>query len=517
MAPTPGQLDTRDALAVIGDALDRVDPDRGRLPDAERLALVQEARVLAGRLDALLCALLAEADRAESSRRASGTPSSSWLALTGNLSKKESAGLLYKARAVTGNPDVRDAALSGRIGVGQARAIATVLDDLPPQLTPAQRDQAAQVLVGMASRLDAAGITAAASDVLRTVAPEDSAELLAERLQRQAEAAHRKRALTFYRDNQGSVTFRGSLPAVAAEGWIAIIDAHVESKRRTALEARDPAAPILTPEQRRADGLIDMIHDHQSRRLAPTAGGDRPRVVVTLDYDRLRDRAIEAGVIHGGQQIGAGDLRRLCCDADLIPAVLGGPSTPLDLGTRRRLVTPSLRGALTLRDGGCVFPGCDTHPTACQAHHITPWWLGGPTALSNLVLLCQHHHGLVEPAKYGIRDQWGIRLDAQGIPELVPPRRFDAHQTPIRHQRFRRPRDAESDRPAAAGFLTTSGQKPMALDASPPDPSPLADGGVVDTPAPVTERTTPPFQRHGPTGIGWHAPAAQCCARVPGG
>jgi hypothetical protein len=57
----------------------------------------------------------------------------------------------------------------------------------------------------------------------------------------------------FSRDGKGSVTFSGSLPLVDGEAWIAIVDAYTESRRRTALEERDPLATSLTPQQRRAD------------------------------------------------------------------------------------------------------------------------------------------------------------------------------------------------------------------------------------------------------------------------
>ncbi|MGV8844979.1 MAG: hypothetical protein ACOH1W_00705, partial [Tessaracoccus sp.] len=50
--------------------------------------------------------------------------------------------------------------------------------------------------------------------------------------------------------------------------------------------------------------------------------------------------AEKAGVLATGTEIAAGDLRRLCCDADLMPAVVGGPSEILDVGQTQRLVTP---------------------------------------------------------------------------------------------------------------------------------------------------------------------------------
>ena len=88
----------------------------------------------------------------------------------------------------------------------------------------------------------------------------------------------------------------------------------------------------------------------------PRKWGDRPRIVVTVDYTKLAADATGAGLVGDGEPLSAGDLRRLCCDADLLPAVLGGPSTVLDVGRDHRLVPPDLRAALVLRDGVVCSP-----------------------------------------------------------------------------------------------------------------------------------------------------------------
>jgi len=76
-----------------------------------------------------------------------------------------------------------------------------------------------------------------------------------------------------------------------------------------------------------------------------------------------------------------------------LPPVLGGaPSRPLDLGRATRVVTPTQRSALAVRDGGCVFPGCGRPLAWCEAHHIWHWLEGGPTALDDLALVCRAQH-----------------------------------------------------------------------------------------------------------------------------
>ena len=209
-----------------------------------------------------------------------------------------------------------------------------------------------------------------------------------------------------------------------------------------ALDAIDPQSEYVTPAMRRADALLAMAHHHSQTALAPSHGGDRPRIVITLAYETLAGVAAQAGVLAGqltatGEPVPAGVLRQLLCDADLLPAVLGGASEVLDVGRTRRLVTPPIRTALELRDQGCIFPGCDKPPQDCHAHHLTPWWAGGRTSLSNLVLACAHHHGIIEPGHDPTADRWHARVGDDGTAEVIPPLRVDPNQRPRRHARLR--------------------------------------------------------------------------------
>src|SRR5262249_21485986 len=102
-----------------------------------------------------------------------------------------------------------------------------------------------------------------------------------------------------------------------------------------------------------------------------------------------------APVLGSGEPVGAAAARRLACDAEVIPAVLGSLSEPLDVGRATATVPDGLRHGLCVRDGGGRFPGCDRPAVECLAHHVRHWADGGATALDNLVLLCEAHHGLV--------------------------------------------------------------------------------------------------------------------------
>lgn len=144
-----------------------------------------------------------------------------------------------------------------------------------------------------------------------------------------------------------------------------------------------------------------------------------------------------AAQLLSGERVPAGVLRRWLCDAELLPVVLGGESVVLDVGRARRFATPAQRVALTVRDRGCVFPGCDTPAPLCEAHHIEQWHTGGPTDLANLALLCWHHHAVCEPGRPA-RDQWLIKM-VDGVPAAIPPARLDPTRRPRTHERFLKP------------------------------------------------------------------------------
>jgi HNH endonuclease len=85
------------------------------------------------------------------------------------------------------------------------------------------------------------------------------------------------------------------------------------------------------------------------------------------------------------------------------------------------VATPAQRRALAARDGGCLFPGCDTPPIWCEPHHWLIHWLdGGPTDLDNLALLCRRHHRFVHEGG------WRMTQDHHGGFTFTPPARAPA-------------------------------------------------------------------------------------------
>src|SRR5690348_4030754 len=71
---------------------------------------------------------------------------------------------------------------------------------------------------------------------------------------------------------------------------------------------------------------------------------------------------------------------------------LSGPSLPLDIGYAET-VPAGIRNAVLLRDKHCQWAGRWDQPAgACQVHHTRHQADGGPTSVSDCVLLCWFHH-----------------------------------------------------------------------------------------------------------------------------
>jgi hypothetical protein len=117
---------------------------------------------------------------------------------------------------------------------------------------------------------------------------------------------------------------------------------------------RDPRSPQL----RRGQALIEVC-----RRA--TSAGDRPpsgvktTLMLTMSYDDLAARVGAATVVgstQGGSLIAPETVRRLACDANVIPTVLGSRGEILDQGRSTRLATPGQLAALVVTGRGVQFP-----------------------------------------------------------------------------------------------------------------------------------------------------------------
>jgi hypothetical protein len=243
-------------------------------------------------------------------------------------------------------------------------------------------------LAGQAPGLTPTELRVVADELLAQLAPEESAADTARK--RAAQHLHVSKTL----DGMSRL-----------DGWL---DAEAGLIVANAIEAftrkPDPDGDLLTESagRRRADALVQLCRHAMTHAASCNGqGGSRHTIVVGLSAYALRDGLGTAG-IDGGGTLPAAAVRRMACDAGIIPALYGSDSEIVDFGRRARTPPAGLRAKLVARDGGCTFPGCDRPPSWTEAHHRRHWTAGGITEEDNLHLLCCHHHHLVHEGGWRI-------------------------------------------------------------------------------------------------------------------
>ena len=150
------------------------------------------------------------------------------------------------------------------------------------------------------------------------------------------------------------------------------------------------------------------------------------QISVLIGLDALRGQTDEMGLTDAGVELPPEVVRRLACDAEIIPMILDGPGGSADAGCSRRTVPLRLRRLLVARDRHCRWPGCHEPPSRCDAHHIWHWIDGGPTNLDNLVLLCHRHHHFLHQHGYRMVPQpdgtWLAVQESEAEPTTTPRR-----------------------------------------------------------------------------------------------
>ncbi|MEJ7602585.1 MAG: DUF222 domain-containing protein [Kofleriaceae bacterium] len=177
--------------------------------------------------------------------------------------------------------------------------------------------------------------------------------------------------------------------------------------------ARRHDATVKEQRFNRADALVEMAQEI----LRGTRPARAPtELVVTIFAERLRARPVlesytsaqpaevddlsDVGCCADGTAVSVDVVRRLACDAGIVAMVEGLDGSPMTLGRKTRSIPGSMKRALLQRDRGCRFPGC-TNRLFVEGHHVKHWADGGETKLTNIVLICSHHHRFVH--EYGYR------------------------------------------------------------------------------------------------------------------
>ena len=355
------------------------------------------------------------------------------------VSERDARRMVRAAGKVREHPGVLEALSGGEVNAAQAEALC---DARVPDGVRAE-------LVASAAGED----TDATRRRVRRAEADHSVETPMERFERQRQM----RGAGWQRDHEGMLRLWAKLdPEVGAA-----VEAGLEALRRQYwLDDKQVRNGRRTPAQRDADVLayalagitltdtdtaaVDRLHarNRQDRHFPDQPVGDDDAAIVQrlppaqisvlIGLDGLRGSTDEMGLTDAGVELPPHIVRRLACDAEIIPMILGGPGGPADAGRARRTVPLRLRRLLIARDKHCQWPGCNQPPSRCDAHHVHHWTDGGPTDLDNLVLLCHTHHHHIHQHGHQMIPQpdgtWTTTRTSNTEPEPANPERTGAAQ-----------------------------------------------------------------------------------------
>ncbi len=211
------------------------------------------------------------------------------------------------------------------------------------------------------------------------------------------------RALRLSQQQDGTVTISGVLDPIGG----ATVSSALEPLAR-----KSSQDDYRDRERRLADALVEVAH-HAMDQATPR---QRPHLNVTATLGTLYmiPGSASAELDHGMPVSGV-TVNRIACDCSITRHIMDSGSVLVELGREKRVISAKLRKALEGRDRHCRWPGCTRLGSWCQAHHVIAWTRGGPTNLTNLVLLCTRHHWQVHEGR------WQLYLYPKGHIEVVRP------------------------------------------------------------------------------------------------
>ncbi|GAA1714822.1 HNH endonuclease signature motif containing protein [Fodinicola feengrottensis] len=298
----------------------------------------------------------------------------------------------------------------GELADSQIDTIVGVVTRLPARVTIQDREEAEASLVEHAKRYTAPGLAKVGRRIHDHLDPDGPAPS-------EHENETPRRELSLHTGTDGRLNFSGSF-----DGETGTLFSEILSPLTKPRPAENGTPDQRSVSERNGDALAEALNLIADSGKLPIQGAERPHLTITISWDTLRDR-LGVAYPHSGAPISPEGVRRLACDADIIPMVLGSDSVPLDVGRNERLITPALRKALIARDKGCAR--CGRPPRWTRGHHVQHWADGGHTCLDNCVLLCDRCHRLVH------HGGWDVRI-VNGIVEFLPPAYVDRERRPIR-------------------------------------------------------------------------------------
>jgi hypothetical protein len=301
----------------------------------------------------------------------------------------------------------------GRVSVRQGEAITHALGALGAEVSGDIKVEAEARMVAFAAEFDGTELRRLGAAILEMIDPDTFEDHERQRLEDELRKAHEATRLNLRQRGDGTTRISGVIPDSLAARLKTCLSAFSSPRHDTATNNTGSAAATEPVEDSRyldpvtgkrlpgdrvlGEAFCAFIEAADPNRM-PMQGGAATSIIVTMDLEKLR-AGIGAGTM-AGERIPASEVRRLACQAGIIPAVLGGKSEVLDLGRTRRLHSPAQRKAIAIRHQTCIVQGCTVPVEQCEIHHRRPWSQGGNTDLDDGVPGCPRHHHLFHDNTY---------------------------------------------------------------------------------------------------------------------
>jgi hypothetical protein len=377
---TVDELELIDVVVADRDALDRVVVLLGRVRSAVDAVEVSVARRVASL----------------STSVADESPTDV-LAAKGKRSRRDARASADRSTVCDRMPGFEAALAAGTIGAGHVDAVARATRNLDDAGRSAVAGFADDLLAAAMSRT-LAEFERECRDLARFVAADDGAS----ELDRQRSNARVSRWV----DKQSGMWHLHAEvdPETGAKLWTAI-DSQLRSVKQREGNGETPLERLTVV------ALTELLTGSSAldRRV--------PEVCVHIDQ-----RSLVGGWHQGticelatGIPLPIESVRRMCCDAVIVPIVVAHDGQAVDAGREQRTATRKQRRMLRSMYRTCAHPHCDVAVEHCDVHHVIWWELLGRTDLDNMVPLCSRHHHLVHEGG------WRLTMASDRVITLVRP------------------------------------------------------------------------------------------------
>ena len=308
-------------------------------------------------VQAELLSAVREADRREVAKTVGAANTAAWLSSALRLRPEEAGRAVKLARDLdTELPSTREALRAGEISADHADVIARSVRKLPAWVGVDDRVEAEQVLLDKARIFDPKDLAGLGRKILYTIDEDRPDRELAAQLAAEEARAEREREIVLYDDPYSVSTFlRGKLDPLTNEMFRVALEP-LSKPRPTDANGPD----LRTPAQRMGDGFHELLRRFLASGGAPSHGGEKPQIVLTIDPNRLRDGTGTGELLHTGASISARTVQELACDAQLSVYTPGSERGGASLSDGVRLYTGKVRKLLELRDPRLRLPRLQT-------------------------------------------------------------------------------------------------------------------------------------------------------------